>query len=118
MKARGLWTTEGEGTQKAHSRTQEAQNNRAWNPLVVLFVSFLCFLCSGFIPPALAQASRPSILQEVGIDQELGSNIDLNLQFRDETGTTIPLSTYFHNKPVVLVPVYFTCSTLCPLTLN
>jgi protein SCO1/2 len=67
---------------------------------------------------AAAQQSRPSILNEVGIDQQLGTQLDLNLQFRDETGAPVQLSKYFHAKPVVLVPVYFTCSSLCPMTLN
>ncbi|HEY2381490.1 MAG TPA: SCO family protein [Terriglobia bacterium] len=69
-------------------------------------------------PFTMAQQSRPSILKEVGIDQHLGEQIDLSLQFRDETGSAVPLSKYFHGKPVVLAPVYLTCSTLCPMTLN
>lgn len=68
--------------------------------------------------PAVAQQSRPSILNEVGIDQQLGTQLDLSLEFRDETGASVQLSEYFHKKPVVLVPVYFTCSSLCPMTLN
>lgn len=74
-----------------------------------------------FILPAAAahaQESRPSILGEVGIDQELGKQLDLSLQFLDETGKSVRLSDFFRRKPVVLVPVYFTCSSLCPMTLN
>ncbi len=33
--------------------------------------------------------------------------------FRDETGATVPLGTYFHSKPVLLAPVYYTCPMLC-----
>src|SRR5262249_10958211 len=68
--------------------------------------------------PASAQQARPSVLQEVGIDQELGGQIDLNLQFKDETGHVVPISSFFHGKPVVIAPVYFSCSSLCPMTLN
>jgi|SRR5579883_1034103 len=77
-------------------------------------------LVTGFSPKGSAaqQASLPSILEEVGIDQQLGNRIDLNLQFRDETGTAVLLSQYFHGKPVVLAPIYLTCSSLCPMTLN
>lgn len=67
---------------------------------------------------AHAQGSRPSVLEEVGIDQELGNQLDLSLPFRDETGKTVKLADFFHGRPVVLVPVYFTCTSLCPMTLN
>lgn len=76
----------------------------------------LLFMFPAF--PAAAQESRPSVLKEVGIDQQLGAQLNLSLQFRDETGAPVQLSKYFHAKPVVLVPVYFTCSSLCPMTLN
>ena len=39
-------------------------------------------------------------------------------QFRDETGAPVSLSNYFRGKPVVLAPVYFMCSSLCPMTMN
>src|ERR1051325_7555476 len=68
--------------------------------------------------PASAQVAKPSVLEDVGIDQQLGEQIDLNLQFRHDAGNTVPLSNYFHGQPVVLVPFYLTCSSLCPMTLN
>lgn len=86
---------------------------RDWKLVIILLlVSVLMTV------PAGAEESRPSVLNDVGIDQELGVQLDLNLQFRDEAGSPVQLSNYFHGKPVVLVPVYFTCSSLCPMTLN
>src|SRR5579884_3392991 len=76
---------------------------------------FLNLVPSGAVA---AQGSKPSVLEEVGIDQHLGDSINLSLEFRDETGKTVPLSRYFHGKPVVLAPIYLTCSSLCPMTLN
>src|SRR5262249_6417861 len=67
---------------------------------------------------AAAQQSRPGVLQEVGIDQQLGTQIDLSVPFRDEAGNLVTLSKYFNGKPVVLAPIYLTCSSLCPMTLN
>ncbi len=37
---------------------------------------------------------------------------------RDETGTEVPLRTYFARKPVLLVPVYFRCPMLCSQVLS
>ncbi len=75
-------------------------------------------LMSQALTYSAAQQSRPRVLEEVGIDQQLGAQIDLSLPFRDETGSTVTLARYFDGRPVVLVPVYFTCSSLCPMTLN
>jgi len=61
----------------------------------------------------------PGALAGVGIDQKLDSQVPLNLQFVDEYGATVPLSTYFHSrKPVILALVYYRCPMLCTQILN
>jgi protein SCO1/2 len=82
-----------------------------------LFAGAVVFLGTSFAIAA-PQESPPQVLQEVGIDQQLGAQIDLSLPFRDEAGNLVTLSKYFHGKPVVLAPIYLTCSSLCPMTLN
>src|ERR1700730_182202 len=62
----------------------------------------------GGLKPAL-----PGALQGVGIDQKLDQQIPLGLLFRDESGRQVPLSTFFHGKPVLLGPVYHRCPMLC-----
>src|SRR5581483_2166271 len=52
---------------------------------------------SANLKPAL-----PGELQGVGIDQKLNQPVPLNVEFRDEFGRAVPLSTYFHGKPVLL----------------
>ena len=68
---------------------------------------------SSNLKPAL-----PGELQGVGIDQRLNQRVPLNLVFRDEFGRELPLSTYFHGKPVLLAPVYYRCPMLCTQILN
>jgi protein SCO1/2 len=63
------------------------------------------------------RADRP-IVPDVRIEQRLDEQVPLDLRFRDEDGTTRPLSDYFHGKPVVLVPAYYRCPRLCSLVLN
>jgi protein SCO1/2 len=61
----------------------------------------------------------PAALKGVGIDQKLNTQIPLDLQFRDEFGRSVPLSTYFHpGKPVLLALVYYRCPMLCTQILN
>lgn len=60
----------------------------------------------------------PSILKNVGIDQHLGTQLPLDLKFRDETGRDVKLGDYFGKRPVVLSMVYYECPMLCGEVLN
>jgi len=62
--------------------------------------------------------SQPTTLSKVGIDQHLNTQLPLNLTFTDETGRTIPLSTYFGKRPAILALVYYQCPMLCSEELN
>lgn len=70
---------------------------------------------------SLAQAEEqiPPQLQGIEVEQKLGSQIDLDLQFTAENGYQVPLRSLFKkNKPVVLNLVYYACPMLCNLVLN
>lgn len=58
------------------------------------------------------------LANEIGIDQHLDEQLPLELEFRDETGKSVRLGDYFHDKPVVLSLVYFRCPMLCTQVLN
>ena len=60
----------------------------------------------------------PPELQEVGIDQNLGEQIPLDLPFRDDSGHDVKLGDYFGDKPVILVLAYYRCPMLCTQVLN
>jgi protein SCO1/2 len=63
-------------------------------------------------------AVTPPQLRGVGIDQRLNNQVPLNLRFRDETGQTVTLGSYFGKKPVILSLVYYTCPMLCTMAEN
>jgi protein SCO1/2 len=69
---------------------------------------------------SLAQAAGPidSMLNDVGIDQRLGAQVPLDLEFRDERGETVRLADLMHGRPVVLSLVYYRCPMLCGEVLN
>ena len=60
----------------------------------------------------------PPLLRNVSIDQRLNQQVPLDIPFRDETGRTVQLRQYFHDKPVILSLVYYDCPMLCTLVLN
>ncbi len=69
--------------------------------------------------PAQDNASvTPPQLRGVGIDQRLNNQVPLNLKFRDETGQTVILGSYFGKRPVILSLVYYTCPMLCTMAEN
>ncbi len=68
--------------------------------------------------PSGKNPSLPSALEGVGIDQRLDQEVPLDLTFRDEAGRSVPLSTYFGQKPVLLALVYYQCPMLCTQILN
>ena len=66
-----------------------------------------------------AQATKPALLNDVGIDQKLGAQIPADLTFTDETGKIVRLSDYFTGqRPIVLSLVYYNCPMLCTMSLN
>src|SRR5579863_202367 len=67
---------------------------------------------------ALAASVLPPELRNVGLDQRLNQQIPLYLEFRDEDGRAIQLSSYFGSKPVILALVYYQCPMLCTQILN
>jgi protein SCO1/2 len=77
----------------------------------------LCVLCAAS-SVAMAQF-RPVVSKEgVGIDQKLNAPVPLNLVFRDESNRAVALREYFGEKPVVLALVYYSCPSLCTMTLS
>src|SRR5947209_19521580 len=61
---------------------------------------------------------KPSILDQVGIDQPLSQQAPLDLTFMDESGQPVQLLQYFGQKPVIIALVYYQCTMLCSEVLN
>lgn len=62
---------------------------------------------SGHIHPApVADASK------VGLDEQLGTRLPLNLEFRDEDGKPVRLRDLI-TRPTVIAPVYYRCPNVC-----
>jgi protein SCO1/2 len=60
----------------------------------------------------------PSILNGVGIEQRLNTQLPLNLTFTDDAGKQVALASYFGKKPAILALVYYQCPMLCSEELN
>jgi len=58
-------------------------------------------------------------LARIGVDEQLGAQLPLDLSFRDEQGQTVQLRDFFDGRHAVLFNfAYFTCPTLCSFVLD
>jgi protein SCO1/2 len=83
------------------------------NPMRYLPV--LLLLCAATLS---AQQLPSDVVQEITIDQKLNEQVPLDLEFRDETGTTRRLEDFIGGKPTILNLVYYDCPMLCTQVLN
>ena len=81
---------------------------------LALFLLFSLFWASSLF----AHDDRPVALRNVDLEQKLGAQVPLDVEFRDEAGRTVALKDYFGRRPVILSLVYYSCQDLCPLTLG
>ncbi len=72
----------------------------------------------GLAEPGDPSSARPGILSKIAIDQKIGQQLPLDLQFVDDHGKTVKLGDYFGKRPVVLALVYYECPMLCTQVLN
>lgn len=119
---------------KAKDKRQKAKlKNAVLGLRAGMTVVAFCLLLFAFCLPAPAQswgqspppsrsedpsAARLRLLENVGIDQQLGESLPLDLRFRNEEGNAVRLGDYFGKKPVVLTLVYYSCPMLCNQVLN
>ncbi|HEX4808384.1 MAG TPA: SCO family protein [Bryobacteraceae bacterium] len=84
--------------------------------------SILCIPIAMALVGAGSQAATspylPPNLNGIGIEQRLNAQIPLDTVFRDESGASVPLRTFFGEKPVLLAPVYYRCPMLCSQILS
>lgn len=80
----------------------------------------LIFLNFQLNPSCLYTAeSIPPELEGIGVDEKLGSSVNLDAVFRDEQGKEVKLQQFFDAKhPVILTLVYYGCPNLCGFLLN
>lgn len=64
------------------------------------------------------QTLSPEQIERVDFEQHLGASVPLNAVFRDESGSSVMLSHFLGERPVVLAMAYYKCPNLCTVVLN
>jgi len=95
------------------------QKNRSNDLRFFAVMALAClFILTGRAAAQTNASVTPPQLRGVGIDQRLNQQVPLDLKFRDETGQTVTLGSYFGQKPVILSLVYYSCPMLCTMAEN
>lgn len=70
--------------------------------------------------PAMSEPNGlPEPLKTIGIEQKLGAQMPLDVEFKDENGNAVKLGSYFNTgRPVIIAFVYYECPMLCNQVLN
>jgi len=89
---------------------------------ITLILAIVCMFFGGNIM-ANAQENaakyESKALKKVGVDEKLGDELDLGLEFTNEQGLPVSLGSVFQDgKPVLLTLNYYSCDTLCSAQLN
>ncbi|MBL7557850.1 MAG: SCO family protein [Bdellovibrionaceae bacterium] len=70
-------------------------------------------------PAAAISTERPKELDGVGIEEKLGSTVDMDLKFKNEKGEDVTLGSFYDGRhPVIISLVYYSCPGLCNFHLN
>ncbi len=76
-------------------------------------------MAEGLAPGGRPAADMPEELAAVAVDEHLGQQVDMSLQFRSHTGETVRFGDLVGGDiPTLLTLNYYTCETLCSLQLN
>jgi protein SCO1/2 len=79
-------------------------------------LSVNCARAGSLYSPAEKSLAAPGELNDITVIEHIGSQLPLDLPFKDETGKTVHLGQYFTGKkPVVLQLGYYQCPMLCSL---
>ena len=65
--------------------------------------------------PAASHDPQDRILEQLGVNEQLGARIPGELAFLDQAGKSVRLADYFTGVPIILTLNYYACPTLCPL---
>jgi len=86
---------------------------RNWGQFAIGLLATAMF-CARAGADANQLAPLPEQYKNVGVDEHPDGQVPLDLEFYNENGQVVPLSTYFQpGRPVILQLGYFDCPKLC-----
>lgn len=75
------------------------------------------FILALLLTPGAVSYAQMKAPADIGIDEKLGSSVDLNAVLKDEAGKQVTLRQYV-DKPTILMFNYFRCPGICPVLIS
>lgn len=86
---------------------------------IIALLTAVLLLLPGSLRAQILMKDLPEAARGIEVEDRVGEFIPLNLMFKDERGTAIPLARFFkQDKPIVLTMNYSDCPGLCMAQLN
>lgn len=82
-------------------------------PLLVVMLGMTTVGMSQMTPPVRNPDGTINKSKGLGVDQKIGNQVPLNLEFVNSQGQRVALRQYFGKNPVLLNLVYFDCKAVC-----
>jgi protein SCO1/2 len=93
--------------------------SRSFIHLTLVLLTAVAVLLPGSLRAQILMDEVPAAARGIDVEDRVGEFIPLNLMFKDERGTPIPLARFFkQDKPIVLTMNYSDCPGLCMAQLN
>jgi protein SCO1 len=82
--------------------------------------SLVPLIAAALVAVAAAQPQTPGrvVTDAMGIDQKLGNQIPLDTVWQDHEGNEVRLRDVFRGKPVMFLPVFYSCAAVCQLQME
>jgi len=89
-----------------------------------LIISFLAFqtlsaslLAQGGIQQPTAILPRNLDVSKIKIIQRIGNQLPLDAQFKDQDGKAVTFGSLFHNRPAMVLAIFYRCTGVCGVEL-
>jgi len=87
---------------------------------LTLCLAVFAMIASGQALPPASTPSPTIDVSKLGIDQKvgLGQQLPMDAQFADESGKKISFGQVFAGRPVLFLPIFYTCRSFCDVQLH
>jgi protein SCO1/2 len=73
----------------------------------------LATLATMAVLPAIAQDLDTKLTSQMGITQKMGAWLPTDARFKDENGKSVTIGDIVGKRPIVLMPIFYSCKTMC-----
>jgi len=86
--------------------------------LSIVIGSVLAVAGTGYLAYLLKQDQGEDLTKQLAVNQKLNAQVPLDAVLRDENGKDVKFGSLFKGRPVLLMPIFYTCRSACTVELE